>query len=71
MISPCVKPRLHCNLILRMSTVQLERQESLSDSDRKLQDQWATILDREIDGLIYEIYGLMEEEIGIAEGAWV
>jgi hypothetical protein len=41
--------------------------ESKTESDKKTYQQKADLLDRQIDGLVYELYGLTEEEIGIVE----
>ena len=37
------------------------------DAETRIQRQ-IDATDREIDGLVYELYGLSEEEIGIVEG---
>jgi hypothetical protein len=39
-----------------------------SDSDRALIQRQIDATDREIDKLVYELYGLTEEEIAIVEG---
>jgi len=36
--------------------------------DKKLYRRQIEATDRQIDGLVYELYGLMEEEIAIVEG---
>ena len=41
---------------------------SKSESDRRHFQQKADILDRQIDALVYELYGLTEAEIKIVEG---
>ena len=50
----------------------LETQKKLhtakTDSDEKLYQQKVDILDKQIDQLVYELYGLTEEEIRIVEG---
>ena len=53
----------------QMLLAQVKRQEALSDSDKKLAEQRITILDRQIDELVYELYGLTDEEIRIVEKA--
>jgi len=40
----------------------------MSDSDQKLAQQRVSILDRQIDSLVYELYDLTEEEVGVVEG---
>ena len=57
------------DLVSQMSIARVARQEAVSDSDRKLNDQRISILDREIDALVYELYGLTDEEIRIVEGS--
>ena len=39
-----------------------------SGQDRTLLERQIAATDREIDRLVYELYGLTEEEIGIVEG---
>jgi type II restriction/modification system DNA methylase subunit YeeA len=39
-----------------------------SSSAKQLLDQKLAITDQQIDALVYELYGLTEEEIGIVEG---
>jgi hypothetical protein len=36
--------------------------------DKKLYELQIRIVDKQMDRLVYELYGLTEEEIGIAEG---
>jgi adenine-specific DNA-methyltransferase len=61
------------NEIIRLVKNQLETQKSLhsegvSETQKKLLSQQAERLDQQIDKLVYELYGLTEEEIGIVEG---
>jgi len=63
--------KVHDNLVSlvdQMLTAQTKLQEAMSDSDQKLAQQRVSILDRQIDTLVYELYDLTEEEIGIVEG---
>lgn len=39
-----------------------------TEADRELYSRQITATDREIDNLVYELYGLTEEEIRIVEG---
>ena len=39
-----------------------------TESDKKIYRQKAEILDKQIDSLVYELYGLSEEEIFVVEG---
>jgi len=38
-------------------------------ADKQLYQRQIAAADRQIDALVYELYGLSEEEIGIVEGA--
>ena len=40
-------------------------QQALSDDDKKLLEQRAAIIDKQIDKAVYQLYGLMEEEVTI------
>ena len=40
-----------------------------SDKDKDFYDKKCAALDRQIDALVYELYGLTEEEIKIVEAA--
>jgi hypothetical protein len=42
---------------------------AITDSDKKLLEQKAGLLDRQIDQMVYGLYGLTEEEIAIVEAA--
>ena len=39
-----------------------------TESNKKIHQQKAEILDKQIDALVYELYGLSEEEIFVVEG---
>ena len=52
----------------QMLTAQTTLHGAATESDRKLAEQRIAILDREIDLLVYELYNLTGEEIGIVEG---
>ena len=43
-------------------------QQALSDEDKKLLEQRAAIVDRQIDKAVYKLYGLTEEDVKIVEG---
>ncbi|AGT43495.1 hypothetical protein [Treponema pedis] len=51
-----------------MLETQSRLQQAISDEDKKLLEQRAAILDKQIDKAVYTLYGLTEEEIGIVEG---
>ena len=52
----------------QMQAAHAKRHTAMSDSDRKLAEQRINIIDQQIDALVYELYGLTGEEIGIVEG---
>jgi hypothetical protein len=59
-------------LVTRM--LDLKRQQARapkkqSPSARQLLDQKLAITDQQIDALVYELYGLAEEEVRIVEGS--
>jgi hypothetical protein len=45
-----------------------KRQAAKSQSDQELYQRQIDATDREIDRLVYELYGLTEEEIKVVEG---
>ncbi|TGM55389.1 restriction endonuclease subunit R [Leptospira biflexa] len=57
------------NLANDMLTLQKEFKDSKTDSDKKHLEHKAELLDKQIDALVYQLYGLDEEEIAIVEGA--
>jgi len=56
------------SLVERMLELHKRRQAAGSDSERELLQRHIDATDREIDALVYELYGLSEEEIRIVEG---
>ncbi|MDR3233306.1 MAG: N-6 DNA methylase [Planctomycetaceae bacterium] len=56
------------DLAEQMLAAQTKLRSAISDSDRRLHEQRILILDREIDTIVYELYGLTAEEIKIVEG---
>jgi len=52
----------------QMLEAQARVQQALSDEDKKLFDQRAAIIDRQIDKAVYQLYDLTEEEVKIVEG---
>ena len=56
------------SLVDQMLEAQKELQNAIPDADKKTFQQKVGILDRQIDNLVYELYGLTEEEIRIVEG---
>lgn len=61
------------NQMIQIVESMLESQKQLqaakSDSDKKLIQQKIDAIDKQIDRLVYELYGLTEDEIRIVEGA--
>jgi adenine-specific DNA-methyltransferase len=55
------------SLVDSMLTIQKQLHEAKSETDKKLYQQKADILDEQIDALVYELYGLTSEEIQIIE----
>ena len=53
----------------QMLTVQKERANALTDRDIDYWQRRCETLDRQIDELVYELYGLTAEEIALVEGA--
>ncbi len=56
------------SLVDTMLTSQKDLHAAISDSDKKVFQQKCDLLDAQIDKLVYELYGLTEEEIRIVEG---
>ena len=58
------------NLVEQMLEAQKETHsdKSKTETDKKLLQQRIDIIDKQIDTLVYELYGLTEEEIRIVEG---
>ena len=55
-------------LVDQMLDAQKKLHASKSENDRRHYQQKADILDKQIDALVYELYGLTEAEIKIVEG---
>ena len=53
----------------QMLTAQKERANALTDRDIDYWQRRCDTLDRQIDELVYELYGLTEDEIALVEGA--
>jgi hypothetical protein len=50
-----------------MLELQKKYHDARMEIDKELHERQITILDTEIDRLVYDLYGLTEEEIGIVE----
>jgi len=55
-------------LVDQMLETQSRLQQAFSDEDKKLLEQRAAIIDKQIDNMIYKLYGLTEDEVKIVEG---
>jgi len=58
-------------LVERMLALHQKRAGARTPQEKRLLEQQIAIADREIDRLVYELYGLTEEEIAIVEGEGV
>ena len=69
---PCILYTVCCILLptrmLKLKKQQARVPKKQSPSARQLLDQKLAITDQQIDQLVYELYGLTEEEIRIVEG---
>lgn len=54
----------------QMLEMQKRLHSARSESDKKHIQQKVEVLDKQIDALVYELYGLTEEEIKVVEGAY-
>ena len=55
-------------LALRLQFTPLTHAAIIPLADKELYRRQIAAADRQIDALVYELYGLMEEEIGVVEG---
>ncbi|MEI7733026.1 MAG: N-6 DNA methylase [Verrucomicrobiota bacterium] len=65
-IESSVQTRLNC-LVEQMLTTQKQLAVAMSDKDKDFYGNKCVGLDRQIDALVYELYGLTHEEIKIVE----
>jgi len=56
------------SLVNQMLEIQQKSQSNKVEADKKHYQQKVELLDKQIDELIYEIYGLTKEEIAVVEG---
>ena len=70
--SPCVLYTVCCILLptrmLELKKQQARAPKKQSPSEKQLLDQKLAITDQQIDALVYELYGLTEDEIKTVEG---
>jgi len=55
-------------LVENMLELQKKYHDTRMEQDKELYEQQITIVDVRIDRLVYELYGLTEEEIKVVEG---
>jgi hypothetical protein len=48
--------------------LQKKRHEGRMEQDKELYERQIRIVDAQIDGLVYDLYGLTEEEVKVVEG---
>ena len=51
-----------------MITAQKQLGSAISDSDKKILQQRVDVLDKQINAVVYGLYGLTEDEVKIVEG---
>ena len=56
-------------LVTKMLDLNKQMQDATLDYDKTLPERQIDATDASIDKLVYELYGLTEEEIGIVEGS--
>jgi Tfp pilus assembly PilM family ATPase len=55
-------------LVERMLALHSKLAAATIPADKELYQRQVAATDRQIDALVYELYGLTEEEIGVVEG---
>ena len=68
---PCSTEEQQSKLITladQMLETQSRLLQAFSDEDKKLLEQRAAIIDKQIDNAVYKLYGLTEDEVKIVEG---
>ena len=56
-------------LVDNMLELQKKYHEARMERDKEIYERQIKIVDEQIDRLVYDLYGLTEEEIGVVEGA--
>jgi hypothetical protein len=51
-----------------MLELQKKHHDARMDSDKELYDRQIKMVDTQIDRLVYDLYGLTEEEVKVVEG---
>ena len=57
-----------CALVDQMTTAQEQLGSAISDSDKKFLQQRVDVLDKQINAVVYGLYGLTEDEVKVVEG---
>jgi len=66
--TPKEKQSTIINFVKQVIEVQAKIQSAKTEADKKTYQQKIEILDKQLDGEVYKLYGLSEEEIKIVEG---
>jgi adenine-specific DNA-methyltransferase len=53
-----------------MLELQKKHQEARMDSDKELFERHIKVVDKQIDRLVYELYGLTEKKVKVVDGAF-
>ncbi|KAF5433968.1 hypothetical protein C5S39_00425 [Candidatus Methanophagaceae archaeon] len=67
-ILPKKRSTINSYLWLSMLKLQKKYHDARMDRDKELYERQIKMVDAQIDRLVYDLYGLTEEEIGIVEG---
>ena len=71
--NPSEKP-MHDNLVALVDTMlelQMKYHEARMEQDKELYERQIKMVDVQIDRLVYDLYGLTEEEVKVVEGEGV
>ena len=71
--SPLAEKAQHDKLVAlveNMLELQKKYHETRMDRDKELYERQIKMADTQIDRLVYELYGLTEEEVKVVEGAF-
>jgi hypothetical protein len=55
-------------LVDNMLELQKKHHEAKMERDKELYERQIKVVDKQIDGLVYDLYGLTEEEMKVVEG---
>ncbi|MCK4731431.1 MAG: hypothetical protein KAT65_03140, partial [Methanophagales archaeon] len=57
-------------LVDNMLELQKKHHDTRMERDKELYERQIKIVDAQIDKLVYDLYGLTEEEVKVVEGEW-